>query len=111
MSRYQLAFRKGYQTHEVVSSIRNIVEKAVEFEESVFMFDGDLHKAYDRVKHSHWIRCHAKRGIPRVVTAAWIREVRRGRALFKLPGLSPTDGVFRERSMVQGDQEAPKNFN
>lgn len=111
LSRFQFAFRKGYQTHEVVSSLRMVIEKAVEFDEPLFVFDGDLHKAYDRVKHSDWIRCHQKRGIPQIIIAAWIREVRRGKARFKLPGLHPASQVSRERSMIQGDPDAPKNFN
>ena len=111
ISRYQIAFRRGFQTHEVVSSMRPLAEKAVEFDDPLFIFDGDLHKAYDKVKHVDWIRCHERRHIPKIITAAWVREVRRGKAQFKLPGLPSSPAVSRERSMVQGDPEAPKNFN
>ena len=101
ISRYQFAFRKGYQAHEVVSTIRLLAEKAIEIDEALFIFDGDLHKAYDKVRHTDWIRSHQRRGIPKILTAAWVREVRRGRAHMKLPGQPATSGIVRERSMLQ----------
>ncbi len=111
VSKYQFAFRKGYQGHEIVSILRFLVEKSLEFDEPLMVFDGDIHKAYDKVRHTHWLRSHQKRNIPRVITAAWIREVRRGKVGFRLPGLPLSELVPRERSMIQGDPTAPDNFN
>ena len=57
------------------------------------------------------VTCHQKREIPQVLTAAWIREVRRGSSRLRLPGLPPAEAVMRERSLIQGDPTAPVNFN
>ena len=91
--------------------MRLLIEKSVEFAIPLFVFDGDLHKAYDMVKHRHWVAAHAKRGISQVLTAAWIRETRGGHVCVRLPGLPAASAVRRQRSMTQGDPTTPTNFN
>ena len=48
----QYAFRKHYQAHEAIFIIRQLVEKALEWDMAVFLLDGDIKKAYDYTKHS-----------------------------------------------------------
>jgi hypothetical protein len=43
----QYALSKGYQTHGVVFILRNLIEKAIEWNIRVFILDGDITKAYD----------------------------------------------------------------
>ena len=45
------------------------------------------------------------------ITAAWLREVRRTSSEIKLDADTVTDGVFRSRSLFQGDPAAPTIFN
>eukprot|EP00959_Pyramimonas_sp_CCMP1952_P209004 4372109-Pyramimonas_sp.AAC.1 len=72
---------------------------------------GDFHKAYDHVPHALIIRNHQRRGIPRIVTAAWLREIRGSVSEMLLPGLPPSRPVSRSRSPLQGDPEAPFQFS
>ena len=53
ISQFQFAFRKGYQGHEIITIIRLLAEKSIELSEPLFVFDGDIHKAYDFT--SRWL--------------------------------------------------------
>ncbi len=111
ISEYQFAFRTGYQAAEVQFVLRQLIEKAIEFNRDLYLLDGDVYKAYDCVDHAAWARAFETRGVPRFVTAAYIREVRRSRGVVKLPGMPAGDIIKRTRSMFQGDPQAPQNFN
>ena len=111
LSQYQFAFRPHYQCHEVVATLRWLVERAIEFQPHLFIFDGDVRKAYDHVLHDKWAKTLRKKGIPKIGVASFVREVRRGQAKMKIPGCPETRPVRRWRSLVQGDPEAPAHFN
>ena len=70
----QFAFRKGYQAHEVVFILRDLVEKAIEWDIPVFILDADLAKAYDFTKHSLVMAALTEKGVPAIIVAAWVRE-------------------------------------
>ena len=93
LSEHQFAFRAGYQAAEVQFVLRQVIEKAIEFDRDIFLLDGDVFKAYDCVDHAAWARSFDKRGVPRFITAAYIREVRRSAGVVKLPGL-PQNEVY-----------------
>ena len=80
----QFAYRKTYQAHEVVSLLRLIIEKAAEWQRSLIIIDGDVWKAYDRLRHKPLAVTLTRRGVVRMVTAALIREVRRCSFTFQM---------------------------
>ena len=114
LSKYQFAFRKGYQANEVLFILRNLVEKANEWQTippgHLFVLDGDVFKVYDETTHSTFIKAAARKKLDRVLVAAWVREIRSMVSSFKLGSIS-TRYVKRERSLVQGDPAAPYLFN
>ena len=70
----QYAFRKSYQAHEIVFILRNLVEKAIEWNIPVFVLAGEIHKAYDNTRHFHIVASLQEKGVPRILVAAWMRE-------------------------------------
>ena len=111
LSEHQFAFRAGYQAAEVQFVLRQVIEKAIEFDKDIFLLDGDVFKAYDCVDHAAWARSFDKRGVPRFIAAACIREVWRSARAMKLPGLPPGDIICRTRSAFQGGPRAPRNYS
>ena len=91
--------------------LRNIIEKACEWDSNVFILDGDLHKAYDKTKHKCIISALRQKGVPRVIIAAWVREVRRCRSVFCVSNEVKSRPVARMQSLLQGDPSAPAIFN
>ena len=107
----QFAFRKQYQAAEIVFILRNIVEKALEWNIPVFVLDGDLAKAYDYTLHSTVITGLTMKGVPQILISAWVREVRRFGSVFVLDDDVSSTRVTRTRSLLQGDPAAPSIFN
>ena len=52
----QFAFRPGFQFAEVLFVLRQLIEKSIEFDTNLLIFDGDIYKAYDTVNHHSWSR-------------------------------------------------------
>ena len=107
----QFAFRAGYQGHEVVFILRNLVEKALEWSIPLFVLDGDLEKAYDYTVHSAVVAGLEAKSVPSVLSAAWLREVRRFGSVFKIDEHVETKPIRRGRSLLQGDPASPPIFN
>ena len=107
----QFAFRKGFQAGEVIFILRQMIEKCLEWDLKLFVFDGDIHKAYDHTMHSRVLEALIARGVPRPIAAAWIREIRRQSSVFVLNSSTRSRPIQRTRSLVQGDPSAPTLFN
>ena len=107
----QYAFRKGHQAHEVIFVLRNLVEKALEWDTPLFVLDGDIAKAYDYTRHSTLIAAMQEKSVPPILIAAWVRELRRSRSIFALDADTRSEPVARTRSLLQGDPAAPALFN
>ena len=107
----QFAFRPGYQTHEVVFILRNLVEKAIEWNTPVFVLNGDLAKAYDFTLHSSVISALDSKNVPPILSSAWIREIRETSSVFVLDQRLQTKPISRTRSLLQGDPAAPAIVN
>ena len=107
----QFAFRPGYQAHEVVFMLRNIIEKSVEWNIPISILDGDLYKAYDTTKHSRIIRALKQKGIPREIIVAWVREFHRTHSTFCIVDHIKSEAITRAQSLLQGDPSAPLIFN
>ena len=108
---HQFAFRTSYQSMEPQFILRQLVEKHLEFGVPLFCFDGDLWKAYDCVCHAKQADAFSQAGVPRALTAAMIREVRRSAGCLKLPRLPDSRPLQKSRSIQQGDPEGPTKFN
>ena len=72
----QFAFRPHHQAHEVVFMMRSLIEKSLEWDSPLFVLDGDLRKAYDYTRHPSVVNSLAEKGVPPIVIAAWVREIR-----------------------------------
>ena len=105
----QFAYRKTYQAHEEVSLLRLMIEKAAGWQRSLIIIDGDVWKAYDRLRHKPLAVTLTRRGVVRMVTAALIREVRCCSSTFQMDSVR-SQRVRRERSLWQGDPGAPTWF-
>ncbi len=93
----QFAFRKGHQAHEVIFILRQLVEKAIEWDMGLFIMDGDVRNAYDFTKHSHVVSGLKRKGVEDVLVAAILREVRRSRTEIIVDKVTKTDEVRRTR--------------
>ena len=114
LSKYQFAFRKNYQAGEVHFILRNLVEKAGKWQNElpghIYTLDGDIFKAYDTTKHMVFLNAARKRKVPRVIVAAWMRELRNMQSSFKLGNII-SKYITRDQSLVQGNPAAPYLFN
>ena len=101
VSKYQFAFRRGYQAGDVQFILCNLIEKAIEWSYDVLgdlvIIDGDVWKAYDNTTHSTLIKGMEGVGVRRIVSAAWIREYKTMWSVFELQHLrsKPINGTKR----------------
>ena len=84
----QHAFRPKYCTLEIIHILRSLVEKSREWQEYIFIGDGDIAKAYDNTTHSTTIQGLIRKQCPRDLTAAMARWWK-SRVRFKLAILLP----------------------
>ena len=105
----QFAFRSHFQGHEVIFILRNLIEKSIEWDRPVFVLDGDLSKAYDYTRHTVIISALEAKGVPQIVIAAWVRELRRCSATCVLDGGVASEPVRRTRSLLRGGSVGPSN--
>ena len=84
LHRPQFAFRKDMQAAETVHLLRNVVEKTEEWQVHSYILDGDLHKAYDSVKHNKIAKALKRRGVRKNIIRAWLRSIRGRKCTFKL---------------------------
>ena len=107
----QFAFRKGHQAHEVVFILRQVVEKSIEWNQPVFILDGDIRKAYDFTRHPRMVEALLWKGVPQILVAAIIREIRRTKVAVVVDQVTRTEPISRTRSAPQGDPGMPSYFN
>ena len=75
------------------------------------MLDGDLLKAYDYTRHSAVLAGLDAKGVPKILSAAWLRELGRCGSVFSLSEDIVSKPIRRIRSLLQGDPAAPFLFN
>ncbi len=108
---HQYAFRKFYQADEIIFILRSLVEKALEWDVAVYIYDGDIYKAYDHTRYSTVIKGCLKKKVPKILIAAWLRELVKVKTSVRLDSQTTTEPIRRTRSLVQGDPAAPALFN
>ena len=81
----QHAFRKHYSTQEILHILRSLIEKAKEWQEHIFIGDGDVEKAYDNTEHKRIINALIADGCPKGLVASMARGWR-SRVKFKIGG-------------------------
>ena len=86
LNKAQHAFRKGYSTQEILHIIRSLIEKAKEWQEHIYVGDGDVEKAYDNTEHAHIINALIADGCPKESVASMAGGWR-SRVKFKIRGL------------------------
>jgi len=106
----QFAFRAGHQAHEVVFVLRRLVEVSLEWDLPIWIFDGDIKKAYDFTSHRVVLDSLLEANCPRVIAAAFVRELAGTGIKMRLGSLT-TDRITRTRALFQGDPSAPALFN
>ena len=110
LSRYQHAVRPRRQADEVIFILRQLIEKANEWDLPLYVLDGDLPKAYDNVLHPIATERLLNRGFPKFYVSMIIRGTRRPSAKVKLNDLI-TPAFRRTKSIFQGGSDAPTLFN
>ena len=60
----QASFRKGRGTRDQIANIRQIIEKAREFQKNIYFWFIDYHKAFDCVDHNKPWKILKEMGIP-----------------------------------------------
>ena len=108
LHRAQHAFRKHYSIQEILHILRKLIEKAKEWQEQIFIGDGDVEKAYDNTEHEHIINALIADGCPKDLVASMARGWR-SRVKFKIGG--HITGGISKNALMQGDPSAPFCFN
>ena len=67
----QIEFRKGRGTRDQIANIRWIIEKAREFQKSIYFCFIDYVKDFDYVDHNKLWKILKEMGIPEHLTASW----------------------------------------
>ena len=67
----QAGFRKGRGTRDQIASIRQIMEKAREFQKSIYFYFIDYTKAFDGVVHNNLWKILQEKGMPDYLTCSW----------------------------------------
>jgi hypothetical protein len=89
-----------------------MIEKALEWGQHIYdLLDGDIGEAYDNTTHGVIRQALAIKSVPELVIAAWVRETRKAKSMFKLDDTTTTDPVARTKSLLQGDPRSPNMFN
>ena len=60
----QAGFRKGRETRDQIANIRWIIEKAREFQKTIYFCFVDYAEAFDCVDHKKLCKIHKEMGIP-----------------------------------------------
>ena len=96
------AFRPGFQAHEPIAIIRKQIEKALEWEQPLFILDGDVRKAYDSLEYWLAIKGLRAKGVPKILVAAMLREIMYVESTFVVNKEATSAPVVRTRSLMQG---------
>lgn len=78
-----LGFRKGCQRGVLVTYARVLVEGYREWSRQALICQADFARAYDSVKHAEIHECKERSGVMPPVIAAYIRDLRSARLVFK----------------------------
>ena len=112
VSVFQTAFTPGRQAEEVLFTIRQLVEKNNEWKKdiSICILDTDIAKAYDHVTFELVEKGLKKKGVPKPIIAAWLREWSQMKSTMCLNPETKSLPLSRGRSLLQGDPMAPAIF-
>ena len=106
----QFGFRKGKGTREAVSCVRNLLERAIEMQNIVYLCFIDYRKAFDRIKHDQLVQDLKEINIDgkdlRVIINLYWNQVAAVRV-----GTSCSDFVPIERGVRQGCVMSPVLYN
>ena len=69
---YQFAFRKDHRCEGLLLCLRSIVENHNEYQTPTFLLGGDVEKAYDFTKHKTVIEGLRRKGVPKMLVAAYV---------------------------------------
>ena len=98
-----MGFKTSFQAAEVLFINRQILEKGREWLNSLkpLIFDGDIYKAYDRVRHSAVKESALSRGVPEEIIDAYLRENRRTSKRYRM-NLRDANPFISQRGLLQG---------
>ncbi|CAK0838559.1 unnamed protein product, partial [Prorocentrum cordatum] len=105
----QRAYRKVHRAMDVIFSVRMLAEKASEWNRPIFIMDGDIEAAFDRVSHRLVEETLRRRAVPRPVALAINRGLKAS-AVIKM-GSIQTQTAPRTRGARQGHPASTILFN
>ena len=106
----QAGFRKGRGTREQMANIHWIIEKAREFQKSIYFFFIDYTKAFDHVDHNKLWKILQEMGIPNCLTCL-LRNLYAGQDATVRTGHRTTDWFQIGKGVHQGCLLSPYLFN
>ena len=106
----QAGFRKGRGTRDQIANIRWIVEKAREFQKSIYFWFIDYVKAFDCVDHNEFWKILKEMGIPDHLTCL-LRNLYAGQEATVRTGHGTTDWFKTGKGVRQGCTLSPCLFN
>ena len=106
----QAGFRKGRGTRDQIANIRWIIEKAREFQKSIYFCFIDYAKAFDCVNHDKLWTILKEMGIPDHLTYPW-RNLYAGQEATVRTGHGTTDWFQIGKGVCQGCILSPCLFN
>ncbi|GJQ77254.1 hypothetical protein Trydic_g20680 [Trypoxylus dichotomus] len=109
-SEKQLSFSKGRSTFDGVLVIRQVIEKAIKYNKSAYMWFIDLTKAFDRIQLEDFVNELKHRGIhPNIVEK--IRQLNTGYTTVIKIRTTSTDEVSINTGVREGDSLSAQHNN
>lgn len=105
----QQGFRKNRSTTDAIFIVRQIVEKAIEFNKPAYLCFVDLTKAFDRVRLQDVIKCLKERAVPSGAIKI-IQELNSNNSTI-IRSSSETSKPINISGIRQGDSLSPMLFN
>lgn len=78
-----VGFRRSFQFAELITTTRLLLDRALEWGETAMMAQIDFARAYDSVRHGAVLESMRTRKVPRALSAAYLRELRRSEFVFE----------------------------
>ena len=106
---WQFAFKPGYQTLELISVVRLVIEKCLEWDIPLWVLGVDIPKAYDETALDMILECCSRRDVPPNVAAYLLKDLMSCLLEFNMDSVK-SNSVSLFRALLQGGKHSPMVF-